>query len=179
LCCYAYRYQDVITQIGTPAFLVQTFGYLASLIIGCVVAYESQGDRTTSGFLVGFSLWMVAIIVSTLIAKTPTVKLTETGGVWGNKLYWTTFYQGDQLRKDLNVVCSSNNRYRSIHLQQMGNSVYLASDPQVRNWPSHAYPRLLLFDLGNNNGGRARSTLWIPYRSPSCSILGYRLDIFY
>jgi solute carrier family 6 GABA transporter-like protein 1 len=121
MCGYIYRYRDVIDQVGLPAYLVQTIGYLVSLVIGCVVGYESQGDITTHGFLSGSVCWLFCILLSTAIAKAPTVNLvdkstTDTtgltfGGVWANKFYWTTLYMGDQLRKDLNVVIASGNRW--------------------------------------------------------------------
>jgi solute carrier family 6 GABA transporter-like protein 1 len=95
--CFVYRYKDVTSQVGWPSYIVQTGGYLLSLMVGMIVAYEAPGDRTTSGFLVGFFLWVLSIAISTLIAKTPTVMIYDN--VWANKFYMTTLYQGDQLRK--------------------------------------------------------------------------------
>ncbi|KAI1337217.1 SNF-domain-containing protein [Xylariaceae sp. FL0016] len=99
-----YRWTDVVSQTGLPAFAVYNVGYLGPQIVGVSVAHGVGNAGAGAG--AGFGLYIVCSIASVFVAKTP---LAMAPSFWGkngfiSRFYYLAFYSGNQLRRDLNVV---------------------------------------------------------------------------
>ncbi|KAL8870247.1 MAG: hypothetical protein Q9174_003664 [Haloplaca sp. 1 TL-2023] len=112
--CYGattvYRWVDVVGQVGGPSFGIYNFGYLGGLFIGCVIAHSVTPE---AGAGVGFGIFIVCTIIAVLIARTPD---TIVPGYFSKnailkRLWWLAFYQGNQLRRDLNVTVAVGNNW--------------------------------------------------------------------
>ncbi|KAL8657883.1 MAG: hypothetical protein Q9226_001480 [Calogaya cf. arnoldii] len=98
-----YRWVDVVSQVGWPAFGIYNFGDLGGIIFGCAVAH-SVSPETGAG--VGFGLYIVCSFVALFIDRTPDSLAPRFFGknAFANRFWWLAFYQGNQLRRDLNVT---------------------------------------------------------------------------
>lgn len=63
-----YRWRDVFSQVGRPAYWVFNFGYFGGMILGVAVG---QAVSAPAGAGVGFGIFIVCTAASVLIAKTP------------------------------------------------------------------------------------------------------------
>ncbi|KAL2376667.1 hypothetical protein RJZ90_007345 [Blastomyces dermatitidis] len=110
-----YRWTDVTSQTGLPAFVTYNIGYFGGQIVGISVAHALENP--TAGAIAGFGLYISSSILSVLLAKTPDIKAPS---FWHNNIFLVRFwylafyskdltlsYQGNQLRHDLNLVVSS------------------------------------------------------------------------
>ncbi|KAI0446008.1 hypothetical protein F4803DRAFT_75936 [Xylaria telfairii] len=99
-----YRWSDVVSQTGVPAFAVYNTGYLGAQIIGVSVAHGIGNPGAGAG--AGFGFYIACSLVAMLISKTPDVKAPS---FWDKNTYiarywYLAFYSGNQLRRDLNCV---------------------------------------------------------------------------
>ena len=126
-----YRWSDVTDQVGSMPFYIYNAGYLGAQIVGIAVAHGSGHPGIGAG--VGFGLFIVGLIVAVAMSKTPTI---HAAGPFGKnkflaKLWYLAFYsvrtsyppfyqpnppltscQGNQLRRDLNVVVGQGRNWR-------------------------------------------------------------------
>lgn len=84
-----YRYKDVLSQTGMPAFAIAQGAYFASMILG-VILWQTVGPAAGGGMFV--SLLVVGTVIATLMSKKP-----EVAGAWGsnkfaNSFWWLTNY---------------------------------------------------------------------------------------
>jgi solute carrier family 6 GABA transporter-like protein 1 len=90
-CSTVYRYKDVISQTGKPAFIVYNFGYLFGQFIGIVVAHVTY--EPGYGAAAGIGLYIVCSIISIVLAKGAEpleMRLDKSNG-WGARImkkYW-------------------------------------------------------------------------------------------
>ena len=86
-----YRYRDVVGQVGWPAFLVHNGGYISAKVIGLIIAHTASPG---GGAGAGFGIYIIAVVTSLIIAKTPDSIPPRFWGanVWMNKLWWLGFY---------------------------------------------------------------------------------------
>ncbi|KAF5005903.1 hypothetical protein FDECE_7661 [Fusarium decemcellulare] len=105
-----YRYTDVVGQVGLAAYLTYSIGYVLSMVLGVAVG-QAVGPEAGAG--TGFGIFVLANVVSILIARTP-----DSGAprFWGKnailtKLWWLSFYSLNQLRRDLNVVIATGDNW--------------------------------------------------------------------
>lgn len=106
-----YRWHDVVSQTGLPAFVVYNFGYFGGQIVGVAVAHGVSNPAAGAG--AGFGLFIVSSIISVLIAITPGIKAAS---FWGrnpllSRFWYLAFYSGNQLRRDLNGVVGGNGNW--------------------------------------------------------------------
>ncbi|SMY27616.1 unnamed protein product [Zymoseptoria tritici ST99CH_1A5] len=108
-----YRWQDVASEVGKPAFYIYNFGYIAGQIIGVGVAHATGGPGAGVG--AGVGLWFVCSIIAMIAGKTPSrSKLSQpfwsrnsvTRGLRTalDRFYYVAFYSGNQLKRDLNAI---------------------------------------------------------------------------
>ncbi|KAI8952846.1 hypothetical protein F4801DRAFT_190398 [Xylaria longipes] len=107
-----YRWPDVVSQTGVPAFAVYNTGYLGAQIIGVSVAHGLGNPGAGAG--TGFGFYIVCSLVAVLISKIPDA---EAPSFWGKNTciarYWyLAFYSGNQLRRDLNCVVGVGKNWR-------------------------------------------------------------------
>lgn len=76
-----YRWRDSIGQVGLPAWITYNVGYGLGMILGVAIAHAVSPP---AGAGVGFGLYVVCLIVSTLIAKTPDA---EAPKFWNKSVY--------------------------------------------------------------------------------------------
>jgi solute carrier family 6 GABA transporter-like protein 1 len=62
-----YRYKDVISETGKPAFVVYNFGYLFGQLLGIIVAHVT--GEPGFGAAAGCGLYVVCAIISIVLAK--------------------------------------------------------------------------------------------------------------
>ncbi|KAL1638087.1 hypothetical protein SLS58_009013 [Diplodia intermedia] len=107
-----YRWADVVSQTGVPAFITYNLGYFGGQVIGISVAHGLEDPRAGAG--AGFGFYIICTLASVLIAKTPD---SGAPGFWSAKvllsrLWYLAFYSGNQLRRDLNVVVGGGTNWK-------------------------------------------------------------------
>ncbi|KAJ2974806.1 hypothetical protein NUW58_g8539 [Xylaria curta] len=107
-----YRWSDVVSQTGVPAFAVYNVGYLGAQLIGVSVAHGRGNPGIGAG--AGFGFYIVCSLVATFISKTPD---TKAPSFWGKNIFiarfwYLAFYSGNQLRRDLNCVVGVGNNWK-------------------------------------------------------------------
>ncbi|KAF2022390.1 SNF-domain-containing protein [Aaosphaeria arxii CBS 175.79] len=110
-CTTVYRYRDVVGQIGWPALFTFNFGYFGGTIFGLALA---QAVGASAGAGLAFGLFIVGSIVAVFIAKTPD---SPAPGFWNknvflSRFWWAAFYQGVQLRRDLNLSVAKGKNWK-------------------------------------------------------------------
>lgn len=106
-----YRWKDVASQVGLPAFLVYNTGYFGGLIFGTAVAHAVSPE---AGAGLGFGLYIAGSLFSVLIAKTPN---SPAARFWDKypyaaKFWYVAFYSGAQLRRDLNNIVATGKNWK-------------------------------------------------------------------
>ncbi|KAJ5094955.1 Sodium:neurotransmitter symporter [Penicillium argentinense] len=107
----AYRWHDVVSQTGLPAFVVYNVGYLGGQIVGVTVAHSVSSPTIGAG--AGFGTYILCTAASVLVATTPSIKPVH---VWGrasilSRFWYLALYSGNQLRRDLNGVIGGNGNW--------------------------------------------------------------------
>ena len=97
--CVVYRWHDVATQVGKPAFFTYNFAYFGGQVLGVIVA---QAVSAPAGAGVGFGVYAVFAIISVLIAKTPDSPAPRFWGknVFAERFWYVAFYS-------VSVPCAS------------------------------------------------------------------------
>ncbi|KAJ4230970.1 hypothetical protein NW759_002953 [Fusarium solani] len=105
-----YRFKDVIGQVGVAGYSVYSIGYILSMLLGVIVG-QAEGPKVGAG--VGFGVFVLTNVVAIAVSKMP-----DSGAprFWGKnavltKLWWLSFYSGNQLRRDLNVVIATGKNW--------------------------------------------------------------------
>ncbi|RMX80491.1 hypothetical protein D0869_07514 [Hortaea werneckii] len=106
-----YRTKDVIGQVGLPAFLTYNAGYAGGMILGPAVAHAVI---SAAGAGVGFGIYVLGVSLTLALAKDPD---SIPPKFWKNNkplrtLWWVAFYQGEQLRCDLNVTVGTGRNWK-------------------------------------------------------------------
>ncbi|KAI7626703.1 hypothetical protein KC346_g1127 [Hortaea werneckii] len=106
-----YRTKDVIGQVGLPAFLTYNAGYAGGMILGPAVAHAVI---PAAGAGVGFGVYVLGFVSTLMLAKDPD---SIPPRFWKNNkplrtLWWIAFYQGEQLRRDLNVTVGTGRNWK-------------------------------------------------------------------
>ena len=92
MCCTTvYRWKDVVSQVGLPAFVTFHAGYFSGHVFGLAVAHSVSPG---AGAGLGFGLAIAGFVVSAFIARTPA---TLAPRFWSrnaliSKLWWLAFY---------------------------------------------------------------------------------------
>lgn len=105
-----YRYHDLFSEVGKPAYFVYNAGYFGGMILGVAVG---QAVSPAAGAGVGFGVFIGGSILSVILARTPTAgapKRFASNGLL-KKVYYLAFYSGNQLRRDLNVVVAQGKNW--------------------------------------------------------------------
>ncbi|OJD38126.1 sodium:neurotransmitter symporter family protein [Diplodia corticola] len=99
-----YRWEDVVSQTGLPAFTAYNLGYFGGQVVGISVAHGTANPGAGAG--AGFGFYVLCTLTSVLIAKTPDSDAPSfwNSNVFLGRLWYLAFYSGNQLRRDLNVV---------------------------------------------------------------------------
>ncbi|KAI7554549.1 SNF-domain-containing protein [Hortaea werneckii] len=106
-----YRTKDVIGQVGLPAFLTYNAGYAGGMILGPAVAHAVI---PAAGAGVGFGIYILGVVLTLMLAKDPD---SIPPKFWKNNkplrtLWWVAIYQGEQLRRDLNVTVGTGRNWK-------------------------------------------------------------------
>ena len=64
----AYRYKDVVGQVGYPSFAAYNVGYLGGQLLGIIVGHAAN---PWAGAIAGFGTYAAGVIASLVLAKTP------------------------------------------------------------------------------------------------------------
>ncbi|KAL8868936.1 MAG: hypothetical protein Q9174_004651 [Haloplaca sp. 1 TL-2023] len=105
-----YRFKDVFTQTGKPAWAFFNGGYFLGQIIGVSVGHAVSGG---AGAGVGLGIFFVGAAIALFLCKTPTA---PAPGFWNKnamstRLWFLAFYSGEQLRRDLNVIVAAGKNW--------------------------------------------------------------------
>lgn len=87
-----YRWGDVVTQTGLPAFFLYNVGYIGGQIAGVAVAHGAGNPAIGAG--VGFGLYIVCSLAAVLIAKTPDSAAARfwKANKWTSRFWYLAFY---------------------------------------------------------------------------------------
>jgi len=86
-----YRWRDVASQVGTPAYYIFNFGYFAGMILGVGIG---QGVSGEAGAGVGFGVFLLCTVAALLIAKRPDARAARfwNKNVFLSKFWFLAFY---------------------------------------------------------------------------------------
>lgn len=87
-----YRWQDVVSQTGLPAFIVYNTGYMGGQVIGVSVAHGTGIPAAGAG--AGFGFYFVCCLAAVLIAKTPDSAAARfwKANAWTSRFWYLAFY---------------------------------------------------------------------------------------
>lgn len=134
-----YRYNDVVDQCGIMSFALWTIGLMGGQVGGFATGHAVSPQ---AGAGVGFGIFVVSCAAAVLVSKTPEA---ETPRFWGTsgpivrKFWWLAFYQGNQLRRDLNSVIGHGNNWKLPFV--FGPVLRYITAPIIGMLFSMAYPR--------------------------------------
>ncbi|KAI4193412.1 MAG: hypothetical protein LQ348_002868 [Seirophora lacunosa] len=106
-----YRYKDAVIQVGGIAYWIHSFGYILSMVLGVAVGHAA-GPSAGAG--VGFGIFIVSNAVAVILGKSPMTPAPRFFGKnpWLSKLWWLAFYPVNQLRRDLNLIVATGNKWK-------------------------------------------------------------------
>ncbi|KXT15663.1 hypothetical protein AC579_6131 [Pseudocercospora musae] len=107
-----YRWTDVVTETGLPAFCCYNFAYFGGLLVGITTAHGT--GIAAAGVGAGFGLYTICTLLAVLLAKTPG---TPAARFWNRntfaaRFWYLAFYSGNQLRRDLNLVVGRDKNWK-------------------------------------------------------------------
>ena len=82
-----YRWPDVVSQAGKPAFILYNVGYFGGQIIGVAAAHGAEDPAIGAG--AGFGVYIICSIISVLIAKTPDC---TAASFWSRNVFLSRFW---------------------------------------------------------------------------------------
>lgn len=82
-----YRWNDVVSQTGLPAFVLYNCGYLGAQIVGISVAHGLEDPAPGAG--AGFGLYIVCSVAAVLISNTPEYRAPR---FWGSNAFLSRFW---------------------------------------------------------------------------------------
>jgi len=87
-----YRWKDVASQVGKPAYIVYNVGYFSGMILGVVIGHAASPE---AGAGLGFGLFVICTAGALFIAKMPDFIAPGFFGrnAWLNKAWHLAFYQ--------------------------------------------------------------------------------------
>ncbi|KAH7120905.1 hypothetical protein B0J11DRAFT_490598 [Dendryphion nanum] len=99
-----YRWTDIVSQTGLPAFVVYNVGYFGAQIFGISLAHGLNQPGAGAG--AGFGFYIIATIIAVSIAQTPDSKAPRfwNANTFVARFWYLAFYSGNQLRRDLNII---------------------------------------------------------------------------
>ncbi|CAL8583961.1 hypothetical protein XPA_009571 [Xanthoria parietina] len=105
-----YRFKDVFTETGKPAWTIYNGGYFLGQILGVAVGHSVSGG---AGAGLGIGIYVLGAVISVFLCKTPSAPAPR---FWNNNAYlkrfwFLAFYSGNQLRRDLNVIVGSGKNW--------------------------------------------------------------------
>lgn len=93
-----YRWKDVVSQVGVPAFVTYNVGYFGGQIFGVAVGHAVS---PSAGAGLGFGLFIAGTAIALLIAKSPDSRAPR---FWGRNLYtsrlWYMAFYSVRSRRD-------------------------------------------------------------------------------
>ncbi|OAR00963.1 hypothetical protein LLEC1_04325 [Akanthomyces lecanii] len=106
-----YRRRDVAGQVGLPAFLIFNGGFFGGMVLGVTIA---QAVSPVAGACVGFGIFIVGLVGSVLLARTPDAVAPKwwNKSVFGARVWFVAFYSGNQLRRDLNEIVGQGKNWK-------------------------------------------------------------------
>ncbi|KAH6680071.1 creatine transporter [Plectosphaerella plurivora] len=135
-----YRWRDPVDQTGLISYCTYNAGYVLAHFVGLLVGHLVSAE---AGAGAGFGIFIIGIVASTLIGKTPTV---PAPGFWGgnaflSRFWYNVFYSGNQLRRDINNAIMVGNNWR-LHWFWPACLKYITA-PAVGLVFTFAYPKFL------------------------------------
>lgn len=133
-----YRYRDMVSQVGLPAYLVYNATYVLSMFLGVLVGHTVSPP---AGAGVGFGVFIVGTVTALLLAKMPDSIPPRFWGnnKWLSKFWWLTLYPTNQLRRDLNVIIGRGKNWNIPVF--WGPILRYGSAPILAMVASFAYPK--------------------------------------
>lgn len=106
-----YRWRDPVDQTGLISYATYNGGYVLAHFVGLLVGHLVSAE---AGAGVGFGIFIIGIVASTLIGKTPTVPAPSFwgGNAFLSRFWYNVFYSGNQLRRDINKAIMVGNNWR-------------------------------------------------------------------
>ncbi|RVX73485.1 hypothetical protein B0A52_03127 [Exophiala mesophila] len=107
-----YRWRDVVSQTGLPAFATYNVGYLGAQVFGISLAHGI--GNPWAGAVAGIGFFILVSIVSVFISTTPHIA-PPSFWKWHPLLarfWYLAFYSGNQLRRDLNTIVGTGRNWK-------------------------------------------------------------------
>lgn len=124
-----YRWRDVVSQTGMPAFAIFNFGYFFGQFLGVIIAHTVN---PWAGAVTGIGLAVICAIIATCISHTPTVK---AAGFWSKnpfaaRLWFLAFYSvSDHYDRRLRALLTSHRAINSA-------AISISSSQAAKTGPS-------------------------------------------
>ncbi|OLN83091.1 Sodium-dependent neutral amino acid transporter B(0)AT3 [Colletotrichum chlorophyti] len=134
-----YRYQDVVDQCGLISYVLWIVGLIGGQVGGFATGHAVSPH---AGAGVGFGIFVGYGFAAVLLAKTPKSEAPRFWGTSGaivRKFWWLAFYQGNQLRRDLNAVIGNGKNWTLPFI--FGPVLRYITAPIIGMLFSMAYPR--------------------------------------
>lgn len=87
-----YRFEDVVDQVGLPAFAVYNAGFFGAQLLSLIIGHTVS---VPAGAGVGFGIFAVAAVAAVFMSKAPTIKVTARlfgKNKHGAIVYYLAFY---------------------------------------------------------------------------------------
>ncbi|OAL55817.1 SNF-domain-containing protein [Pyrenochaeta sp. DS3sAY3a] len=107
-----YRWRDIVSQTGLPAFVVYNVGFFGGQLFGICLAHGISNPA--AGAEAGIGFWVVFSIIAVLVAKNPEAPAPSIWNFRGflRKFWFLAFYSGNQIRRDLNVIVGQGKNWK-------------------------------------------------------------------
>jgi len=135
-----YRWRDPVDQIGPIGYWTYNGGYLLSHFVGLLIGHlVSPG----AGAGAGFGLFIVSVIASVLLSRTPTVPAPRffAKNTFLSRLWYAAFYCGNQFRRDINHAVLTGHNWK-LHWAWPALLKYITAPAVLLVW-TFAYPKFI------------------------------------
>ncbi|KAF2705202.1 SNF-domain-containing protein [Pleomassaria siparia CBS 279.74] len=106
-----YRWSDITSQTGLPAFVVYNVGYFGGQVVGVAIGHGINNPGAGAGAGIGF--YAICAIASVLLSRSPDVKAPSfwNSSTFLARFWYLAFYSGNQLRRDLNLIVGGGHNW--------------------------------------------------------------------
>lgn len=166
-----YRYKDIAGLVGRPAYLLCTFSYIGSMVLGVVFGHTVSPE---AGAGVGFGLFIAGTIGSLILAKAPDSHAPSfwKKNVWLEKLFYLAFYSVSASHRrciltNLSTGLPAVQRFESYccHWQELVDTILLGGSLEICQCSDSGDSLRLRLSSVPRRPKRSTSNIWLLHRT--------------